>query len=63
MRQEAAGGVLVVEYTNLALDENDADARRLVSSGADEALTSGYLSIQANSHPIEFRRIEILPID
>jgi 3-keto-disaccharide hydrolase len=61
--RQIVNGVLVVEYTDLALDENDADARRLLNSGGDKALTSGYLSIQANGHPIEFRRIEILPID
>jgi len=61
--RQIVNGILVVEYTNLTLDENDPDARRLVNSGGDKALTSGYISIQANSHPIEFRRIEILPID
>jgi hypothetical protein len=61
--RQIVNGILVVEYTNLTLDENDPDARRLVDSGGDKALTSGYISIQANSHPIEFRRIEILPID
>jgi hypothetical protein len=62
MRQ-IVNGALLVEYTDLLLDEKDADARRLLSSGADRALTAGYISIQANSHPIEFRRIEILPVD
>ncbi|HEY3659476.1 MAG TPA: DUF1080 domain-containing protein [Steroidobacteraceae bacterium] len=61
--RQIVNGILVVEYTNLTLDENDPDARLLVNSGGDKALTSGYISIQANSHPIEFRRIEILPID
>ena len=36
---------------------------RLLNSGADRTLSAGYVSIQANSHPIEFRRIEILPLD
>jgi hypothetical protein len=61
--RQVVNGALVVEYTDLVLDEKDADARRLLSSGADRALTAGYISIQANSHPIEFRRIEILPLD
>jgi len=56
-------GKLVVEYTDLTLDEKDADASRLLKSGSDKQLSSGYISIQANSHPIEFRRIEILPLD
>jgi hypothetical protein len=61
--RQIVNGALVVEYTDLALNEKDADADRLLRSGADRALTAGYISIQANSHPIEFRRIEILPVD
>lgn len=61
--RQIVDGALVVEYTDLMLDEKNADARRLLGSGADRALTAGYISIQANSHPIEFRRIEILPVD
>ncbi len=61
--RQIVDGALVVEYTDLVLDDENADARRLLSFGADRALTAGYISIQANSHPIEFRRIEILPVD
>jgi hypothetical protein len=61
--RQIVDGALVVEYTDLVLDEKDEDARRLLSSGADRALSAGYISIQANSHPIEFRRIEILPVE
>jgi len=60
--RQIVNGALVVEYTNLALDEKDPDAGRLLVPGRDAALSSGYISIQANSHPIEFRRIEVLPI-
>jgi Domain of Unknown Function (DUF1080) len=56
-------GALVVEYTDLTLDDANEDARRLLSSGAGKALTSGYISIQSNGYPIEFRRIEVLPMD
>jgi hypothetical protein len=56
-------GRLVVEYTGLTLDQENADARRLASAGADKTLTSGYISIQSNGYPIEFRRIEILPME
>jgi hypothetical protein len=45
------------------LDENNADARRLMASGAEKSLSSGYISIQSNGFPIEFRRIEVLPVD
>ena len=61
--RHVVNGALVVEYTGLTLDEGNADARRLMASGADKALTSGYISIQSNGAPIEFRRIEVLPLD
>lgn len=61
--RQIVNGELVVEYTDMTLDDRDPDARRLLQSGSDRQLSSGYISIQANSHPIEFRRIEILPID
>lgn len=60
--RQVVNGQLVVEYTDLKLEENDPDAQRLLGSGADKSLTSGFISIQANSHPIEFRRIEVMPI-
>jgi hypothetical protein len=61
--RQVVNGALVVEYTNLTLDDGNADARRLLAGGAGSALASGYISIQSNGHPIEFRRIEVLPLD
>lgn len=61
--RQIVNGQLVVEYTGLTLDEKDPEARRILKSGADSQLASGYISIQANGHPIEFRRIEVLPLD
>jgi hypothetical protein len=55
-------GELVVQYTNIALDESNEDARRLLAAGAAKSLSGGYISIQSNGHPVEFRRIEILPL-
>lgn len=56
-------GALIVEYTDLTLDESNQDAKRLMASGAGKALDSGYISVQSNGFPIEFRRIEVLPLD
>jgi hypothetical protein len=61
--RQIVDGAMVVEYTDLRLDNGNADARRLASSGASEALASGYISIQSNGFPIEFRLIEVLPTD
>jgi hypothetical protein len=61
--RQVVNGELIVEYSDLALDDGNADARGLLAAGAGKALTSGYISIQSNGHPVEFRRIEVLPLD
>jgi hypothetical protein len=60
--RQIVNGALVVEYTDLTLDASNPDARALAAS-AGTALKSGYISIQSNGYPIEFRRIEVLPLD
>ena len=56
-------GKKVIEYEKPQLDPNDASARRLIQDGAEKMLTGGYISLQAESHPVEFRKIEIMPLD
>ena len=56
-------GQTVLEYTNPRLDERDPDAKRLIESGANKSLTGGTISLQSESHPIEFRNIEIMPLE
>jgi len=56
-------GVVVLEYAAPQLDGNDADAQALLATGAPKLLSGGYVSVQAESHPLEFRRIELLPLD
>ena len=52
-------GEIVLEYDNPQLDENDPDTRKLMKED-DKMLHVGYISLQAESHPVEFRKIEIL---
>ncbi len=54
-------GELVLQYQEPQLDERDADAKRLIVDG-NKMLDAGYISLQAESHPVEFRRVEILPL-
>jgi hypothetical protein len=54
-------GQLVLEYEKPQLDEKDADARKLIKQN-NKMLTEGYISLQAESHPIEFRKVQILPL-
>lgn len=61
--RQAVNGELVVEYTDISLDEANPDAKRLIAAGAARSWGSGYISIQSNGAPIEFRRIEVLPLD
>ena len=52
-------GRTVLEYTDPQLDESDPDARRLLDAGSPKMLTGGTISIQSESHPVEFRKIEL----
>ncbi|MCA9001318.1 MAG: DUF1080 domain-containing protein [Planctomycetes bacterium] len=55
-------GELVLEYTHPQLDPNDGDAQRLIAAGQGLPLSSGTISLQSESHPVDFRRVEILPL-
>lgn len=55
-------GQVVLEYTEPQLDPRDGDARRLLSAGSKKELDSGWIALQSESHPIEFRRVELLPL-
>jgi len=55
-------GQLVLEYEQVQYDPKDRDARGLIKDG-DKAVRAGYFSLQAESHPLEFRKVEILPLD
>ncbi|MFN3410221.1 MAG: DUF1080 domain-containing protein [Limisphaerales bacterium] len=51
-------GETVLAYTLPQLDENDAHARTLIRDGKT-ILEGGTISLQAESHPVEFRRVEL----
>ncbi len=53
----------VLSYTEPQLDDRDADAKALLDAGADVMVSKGYISVQAESHPTEFRNMQILPLD
>ncbi|MBP1769236.1 MAG: hypothetical protein H6P97_116 [Candidatus Aminicenantes bacterium] len=52
------GGEKVLEYEQPQLDPADEDGRKLIKDGA-LLLDRGYIALQAESHPFEFRKIEI----
>jgi hypothetical protein len=55
-------GETVLSYREPQLDETDAHARQLALTGP-KLLDSGYICLQAESHPVEFRKVELLKLD
>jgi len=51
-------GELVLEYEQPQLDDRDADAKKLIKD-KKLLIEAGYISLQAESHPIDFRKVEI----
>ena len=58
-------GDVVLEYDKPQLDPRDGDAQKLIAKRKDDSLIldGGYISLQSESHPIEFRKVEILVLD
>lgn len=56
-------GDTVLAYTEPQLDDRDADAKALLDAGKPLIVSEGYISVQAESHPTEFRNMQILPLD
>lgn len=52
-------GETVLEYSEPQYDEADAHAKELAAKHG-KLLTSGTISLQSESHPIEFRKVEIM---
>ena len=52
-------GEEVLAYEQPQYDDGDATARPLIKNG-QKLIHEGYISLQSESHPIEFRKVEIL---
>jgi hypothetical protein len=54
-------GKLVMEYEQPQYDDKDGDAKKLLQAANGMKLISeGHIALQAESHPIEFRKVEIM---
>jgi hypothetical protein len=51
-------GKAVIEYEQPQLDPTDAEGQKLIMDGV-LLLEKGYIALQAESHPVEFRKVEI----
>lgn len=57
-------GEEVLSYQKPILDDSDASAKPVIDKrGGDIALSGGSISLQSESHPCEFRKVEILVLD
>ncbi|MEZ5328241.1 MAG: DUF1080 domain-containing protein [Verrucomicrobiales bacterium] len=57
-------GEEVLSYNQPVLDDSDASAKPVIEKrGGDIALSGGSISLQSESHPCEFRKVEILVLD
>jgi len=55
-------GDVVFEFEKPQLDPTDPDAQAMINKGASIQLSSGYISLQSESHPIEFRNIQLMKL-
>lgn len=55
-------GEVVLEYNQPQLDRRDENAKRLIQDDQLQ-LSGGTISLQSESHPIDFRRVEIMVLE
>jgi Domain of Unknown Function (DUF1080) len=60
--KQKINGEVVLEFEQPQLDPRDADAKKLVKDPKDLIVKEGYISLQAESHPVEFRKVEVLEL-
>jgi Domain of Unknown Function (DUF1080) len=56
-------GEVVLEYSNPQLDERDAHAKELSEKAGTLMLSGGTISLQSESHPVHFRKVELLVLE
>ena len=55
-------GKAVLEYSEPQLDDRDAHASELAAKDGGKMITGGTISLQSESHPIEFRKVELMKL-
>lgn len=57
-------GEEVLSYSDPQYDTEDSNAQKLISEDQEDLIISeGSISLQAESHPVHFRSVEILPLE
>lgn len=58
-----AEGQTVLAYTQPQLDPRDAHSKELIDKAGTKMLSGGTISLQSESHPVEFRKVEIMLLE
>jgi len=56
-------GIEVLSYEKPQFDERDESAQRLLAAGHPKMISEGTISLQSESHPVQFRRVELMELD
>jgi hypothetical protein len=56
-------GEEVIAYSEPQYDDRDAHAMKLAEAAGSKMISEGYICVQSESHPVEFRKIEVLILD
>lgn len=56
-------GKTVLEYSEPQLDDRDAHAKMLAEKQGGLALKGGFISLQSESHPVDFRKVELMVLE
>ena len=56
-------GQIVLQYSNPQYDDSDEFSRELMKNGYPKIIREGYIALQAEGHPIEFKNIELMKIN
>ena len=55
-------GQVVLEYARPQYDDNDQYARERIEKGHPRIISEGYIALQSEGHPVEFRNIELMKL-
>jgi len=55
-------GETVMSYGQPQYDDRDSHARKLIPADGNKIISGGYICLQAESHPVEFRKVEVLQL-
>ena len=59
----SVNGEVVIEYTDMTTGGGAVSGHRPEMQPEGKTLGSGYISLQSESHPVEFRKVELMILD